>query len=412
VTIEFRFGIEEEFFVVNEESQLLEPTTHEQFLATAKKLSDGAVTRELLQSQVETATPVCTSLGEARDHVLRLRSALAEAGRRTGLSVIAAGTHPTAEWLDQQQTSKKRYDDVMDELQILGRRNLVCGMHAHVEMPEERRVDVMRRAIPFLPILLGLSCSSPFWRGMSTGFSSYRLTSYEELPRTGLPPLFADAAEYEAYVGVLQRAKVIRDSSFIWWAIRLSHKYPTLELRIPDSCTSVEDTLTIAALYRCLMRLLIKDRGINAHLGPSERALAKENKWRVQRYGAEATLIDPLGESEAIAFPRLARRFADLLLPHAEALDCVAEVKGGVERILERGTSAENQLRIYEQAIAEGLESRAALGRVKTWLQQETLAVCQRGRDFAHRRGTCAAGSPTSESRSTLRSSSPRRSRA
>jgi len=375
VTSEFRFGIEEEFFVVNEESQLLESTTHERFLATAKKLSGGAVTRELLQSQVEAATPVCTSLAEARDHVRRLRSALAEAGRQTGLSVIAAGTHPTANWPDQQQTPKKRYDNVVTELQILALRNLVCGMHAHVELPDDRRVDVMRRAIPFLPLLLGLSCSSPFWRGMPTGFSSYRLTSYDELPRTGLPPLFASAAEYEAYVDVLRRAKVIRDASYIWWAVRPSHKYPTLELRIPDACTSLEDTLAIAALYRCLMRLLVLDRKLNAGLGASERALAKENKWRVQRFGLAADLIDPFGEPVAADFPSLARRLVELLLPHAEALGCIAEVSH-VESILARGTSAARQLTIYEQAKSQGLAPQEALARVKTWLQRETLAVC------------------------------------
>ncbi len=372
---EFRFGIEEEFFVVNEESQLLESTTHERFLATAKKLSDGAVARELLQSQVEATTPICASLAEARDHLRRLRSALAEAGRQTGLSVIAAGTHPTADWPDQHKTPKKRYDDVVTELQILALRNLVCGMHAHVEMPEELRVDVMRRSIPFLPFLLGLSCSSPFWRGMPTGFASYRLTSYDELPRTGLPPLFDSDADYAAYVDVLRRAKVISDASYIWWAVRPSHKYPTLELRIPDACTSLEDSLAIAALFRCLMRLLVTDRNLNAGLGPSERALAKENKWRVQRFGLAADLIDPFGDPVAADFASLARRLVGLVLPHARALDCVAEVEH-VETILARGNSADRQLRIYEQAKAEGLASKEALARVKAWLLQETLAAC------------------------------------
>jgi glutamate---cysteine ligase / carboxylate-amine ligase len=375
VASEFRFGIEEEFFVVNEESQILESKSHELFLATAKKLSDGAVTRELLQSQVEAATPVCGDLAEARDHLRRLRSALAEAGRQTGLSVIAAGTHPTANWHDQLQTRKKRYDNVVTELQILALRNLVCGMHAHVELPDEMRVDVMRRAIPFLPILLGLSCSSPFWRGMPTGFASYRLTSYDELPRTGLPPLFADADAYDAYVGVLQRAKVIRDASYIWWAIRPSHRYPTLELRIPDACTTLEDALTITALYRSIVRLLVIDRDMNAELGASGRALAKENKWRVQRFGLRADLIDPFEDNVAVDLPSLARRLIELARPHALALGCIGEVER-VEGILARGNSADRQLAIYEQAIAGGLTAAEALAKVKTWLQEETLSVC------------------------------------
>jgi len=375
VTSEFRFGIEEEFFVVNEESQLIESTTHALFLATAKKLSGGAVTRELLQSQVEATTPICSDPAEARDHLRRLRSALAEAGRQTGLSVIAAGTHPTANWREQHQTQKKRYDNVVTELQILALRNLVCGMHVHVEMPENMRVDIMRRAIPFLPILLGLSCSSPFWRGMPTGFASYRLTSYDELPRTGLPPLFADTEAYEAYVGVLQRAKVIRDASYIWWAIRPSHSYPTLELRIPDACTTLEDTLTIAALYRSIVRMLVVDPRVNAQLDPSGRALAKENKWRVQRFGLAADLIDPFDDNVAVDLPSLARRLVELILPHARALGCVTEVEH-VGKILARGNSADRQLSIYEQGISEGLAPKDALARVKTWLQQETLAIC------------------------------------
>ncbi len=146
----------------------------------------------------------------------------------------------------------------------------------------------MRRSIPFLPILLSLSCSSPFWRGMDSGFASYRLTSYDELPRTGLPPLFADWAEYEAYTQVLQRAGIIANPSYIWWAIRPSFRYLTLELRIADACTRMEDSLTIAAVYRSLVRALVLDPSINAGLTSPERALAKENKWRVQRYGLDA----------------------------------------------------------------------------------------------------------------------------
>jgi carboxylate-amine ligase len=233
----------------------------------------------------------------------------------------------------------------------------------------------MRRAIPFLPILLALSTSSPFWRGMNTGFFSYRMTSYDELPRTGLPPLFSDWLQYRGYIETLREAGVIRDASFIWWAIRPSHKFRTLELRVPDACTSLEDAITVAALYRCLVSALMADRTINSAINSPTRALAKENKWRVQRFGLAADLIDPFGEPVAADFPSLARRLVDLLLPHARALDCVAEVEH-VEKILARGTSADRQLSIYEQAGAEGLAAREALARVKTWLQQETLAAC------------------------------------
>ena len=296
----FPFGIEEEFFVVCENTQALEPQAHEAFLDRAKELSGGTVHRELLQSQVEAATPVCNTFAEARGHLKRSRMALAEAGREHGLAVISAGTHPTADWPLQQKTDKQRYDAVMAELQILGLRNIVCGMHVHVEVPDDDlRLDVMRRAIPFLPILLALSTSSPFWRGMHTGFSSYRLTSYDELPRTGMPPLFSDWLQYRGYIEVLREAGVIRDASYIWWAIRPSHKYRTLELRIPDACTSLDDAITVAALYRCLVCALMADRTINSAINSPTRALAKENKWRVQRFGLRAELIDPFRERAA-----------------------------------------------------------------------------------------------------------------
>jgi carboxylate-amine ligase len=369
----FRFGIEEEFFVVCEETQALMPHAHEDFLARARQLSGGAVRRELLQSQVEAATPVCETFAEARDHLKCSRAALEEAGRGCGLSVIAAGTHPTADWPLQRQTEKRRYDAVMAELQILGLRNLVCGMHVHVDVADdELRLDIMRRSIPFLPLLLALSTSSPFWRGMNTGFSSYRLTAYDELPRTGLPPLFSSVPQYRAYTEALADAGVIRDPSFIWWAIRPSHKYPTLELRVPDACTALEDTLAIAALYRCLVCALTCDRSLNRGIDSPGRALAKENKWRVQRFGLAAELIDPFGRRAAIDAPGAVRRLLDLVRPHAAALDCLAEIEQ-VETILSRGTSADRQVAIYEAAIGEGCDEQEGLRRVNAWLQRETL---------------------------------------
>jgi len=370
------FGIEEEFFVVCEDTHVLKPHAHEAFLARAKELSGGAVHRELLQSQVEAATPVCHTFAEARSHLKRSRAALASAGRESGLSVIAAGTHPTADWPLQLQTEKQRYDAVMAELQILGFRNLVCGMHVHVEIPDDDlRLDVMRRSIPFLPILLALSTSSPFWRGMNTGFSSYRMTSYDELPRTGLPPIFSDWLQYRGYIEVLREAGAIRDPSYIWWAIRPSHKYRTLELRIPDACTSLEDTLTIAALYRCLVRALVADRTINSSINSPGRALAKENKWRVQRFGLRAEMIDPFRERAPTDVPSATRRLLDILRPHAAALDCPGEVEHA-ETILSRGTSADRQLAIYHAALGDGCQDREALQNVKAWLKSETLATC------------------------------------
>lgn len=377
--MDLTFGIEEEFFVVCGETGAIEPKTHDRFLARARELSGGGVTRELLQSQVEIATPTCRDFAEARQHLARLRSALAQAGGEFGLSVIAAGTHPTAQWSEQLMTPKRRYDSVAAELQILTLRSLVCGMHVHVGLPDnERRIDIMRRVVPFLPILLALSCSSPFWCGFNTGFASYRMTSSDESPRSGLPPLFADWGQYHGYTEVLRSAGIIRDPSYIWWVVRPSHAHPTLELRIPDTCTSMEDGLTIAALYRCLVRALAMDRSVNAQMGSPEHALANENKWRVQRFGLRAEIVDPFQDRIVVDVPSIARHLVDWLRPHAVALDCNTEIER-VEVILDRGTSADRQLSIYEEAISGGTEPLDALAKVEAWLQEETLAGCRLG---------------------------------
>lgn len=374
--MDLTFGIEEEFFVVSEQTQAIEQQAHDRFLVRAKELVTSQVSPELLQSQIETATPICRNFEEAKRHLGQSRSALAQAGREFGLSVIAAGTHPTADWSQQLQTPKHRHDSVFAELQILATRNLVCGMHVHIGLADdEMRIDIMRRVIPFLPILLALSCSSPFWRGMNTGFASYRMTAYDELPRTGLPPMFRDWQDYHAYTEILRRAGIIRDPSFIRWAVRPSHAFPTLELRIPDVCTSMQDALTVAALYTCLVRALVMDRSVNAHMGSADRALAQENKWRAQRFGLRAELVDPFRQEISDSAPRIARQFVDWLRPHAAALGCLREAEL-VEVILDRGTSSERQVALYERAIAEGLDTTDALQRVKSWLQEETLAGC------------------------------------
>jgi carboxylate-amine ligase len=376
--MDLKFGIEEEFFVVDAATLAVEASANEAFIARANEIAGGGIARELLQAQVETSTPICTTHADARRHLRRLRHGLAAAASEYGLAVIAAGTHPTAQWPEQRHTPRERYDALVGELQLLAYRNLVCGMHVHVEVEgNETRIDLMRRAMPFLPLLLLLSCSSPFWRGMDTGFSSYRHTAYDELPRTGLPPLFASWSEYAGYTSVLERAGIIRNPSFIWWSIRPSYKYPTLELRIPDACTNVEDSLTIAALYRCLLRALMLDPSLNAHLGSPERALVKENKWCVQRFGRAADIADPFSGHRASAKAAEAlRELAELLGPHAAALGCSAELER-IGLILAQGTSADTQSAIYGVSLHGGGSPDQALSEVTAWLGRETLAgVC------------------------------------
>jgi carboxylate-amine ligase len=374
--MDYKFGIEEEFFVTSAKTGDLDRRTDEAFLKRAKELTSGAVKRELLQSQVEAATPVCSTFAEAREHLRRLRSGLGRAGRETGRAIIAAGTHPTGEWRLQERSLKERYDHVVAELRMLAQRNLVSGLHVHVEMPDpELRIDVMARVLPFLPILLALSASSPFWQGCITGFASYRCTSYDEMPRTGLPPLFTRWADYLVYTSALEEAGIIKDPSYIWWSIRPSSKYPTLELRIADACTSLEDALTIAALYRCLVRRLVEQPSLMASIGPGERALVKENKWRAQRFGIRADFVSPFGERGSTDAASAARRLVEQLRDDAIELDCLPEIER-VEIILGRGTSADRQMAIYAKALGEGASEEEALARVSTWLREESLADC------------------------------------
>ena len=213
----------------------------------------------MLQCQIEAATPPLVDMEEAARLLRSYRATLNEVGRAHDIGIVAAGAHPKAFASRQHGVDKPRYRAVMRDLQMLGRRNMVCGMHVHVEIPDpDRRPELMARLTPFLPILLALSTSSPFWEGRRTGLMGYRLASYDELPRTGLPPAFASSEDYEAYLETMIAAKAIKDASYVWWAVRPSKRYPTLELRIADSCTFVEDAIAIAALYRALLRKLVQ----------------------------------------------------------------------------------------------------------------------------------------------------------
>jgi glutamate---cysteine ligase / carboxylate-amine ligase len=369
----YRIGIEEEYFVIDLRTFNVRRTMSQQFFRACRKELGDAVTHELLQSQIEIRTPPCSTMQEAREHLRRFRSVLARHAAEHGLSIIASGTHPFAVWPEQKHTLKERYGGVKDDLQMLAMRNMLCGMHVHVEVPEPAsRVEIMYRVIPFLAPLLALSTSSPFWQGHNTGLLGYRLAAYDELPRTGLPELFHSSGEYQDYVDTLTEAGVIKDASYIWWAIRPSLKYPTLEFRIADCCTHVEDALCIAAIYRGLVRHLVNHPGLNARFDAVGRAVAEENKWRAQRYGTGATFVD---ERARVARPAEAvvAEMLDVIGEDTEALACTKEAEHALE-ILKRGSSADEQIVVYRKARDEGASRSRALKDVVTWLQQNTAA--------------------------------------
>ena len=238
---EYTFGIEEEYFVTRQGSRNTCRHVPTGFSETCRRELPNSFEREMLQSQIEVATPPCTDFEAALRALASYRQTLAHIAGRYDLSILAAGTHPKAVWSSQRATDKPRYRRLMDDLQMIGARNMVCGLHVHVALPEpDRRVDLMVRIIPFVPLLLALSTSSPFWQARRTGLMGYRLAAYDELPRTGLPDLFNSAGDYERYVDIMVAAHAIENSSFVWWAVRPSQRYPTLELRVADSCTRVE----------------------------------------------------------------------------------------------------------------------------------------------------------------------------
>ncbi|MGU3540511.1 carboxylate-amine ligase [Methylobacterium sp. A54F] len=369
----YPFGIEEEFFLADARSRGTPRGTTQAFHAAAQDRFDS-VDREMLQAQVEICSPPAESFAQARAHLAERRRGLAGLGREHGLLVFAAGTHPTATWRHQMRTEAPRYREILEDLRMVGRRAVVCGLHVHVEVPEpEARIGLMNRLLPFLPLLLALSAGSPFWQQRETGLAGYRLRAYAELPRTGLPELFADEADFARYVRTMTESGAIDDASFLWWHIRPSVKYPTLELRIADSCTRLDDAVTIAALFRCLCRHLRRHPTLGAGLSGADRGLVMENLWRAQRDGVAASLID--GKSpRAVPVPELVGSLLDRLAPDAEALGCTAECARAAV-IAAQGTSATRQTAIYAEARAAGAGARAALGQVVDWLAAETEAA-------------------------------------
>src|SRR6187431_2060881 len=292
----FTIGIEEEYFLVDAATKQVMRDMPKTFLDIAKAATNGQVMGEFLQSQCEVATLPHHDIRTAHAELRHLRQTVAKIAADHGLAIVAAGTHPTADWHRSQQTEGERYDAVMDDLQMIGQRNMLCGLHVHVELPDpDDRVDVMMRMLPYLPLFVALSTSSPFWNSRPTGLKGYRLAAYDELPRTGVPELFRTQAEYDSYIAALVKAGVMEDSSFVWWAIRPSLNHPTLELRAPDSCTLVEDSIAIAALYRALARRLTRNPWQNWDLTAVTRAIAVENKWRAQRYGVHGTFATRAG---------------------------------------------------------------------------------------------------------------------
>jgi carboxylate-amine ligase len=370
----FTLGVEEEFLLVDLETRAVATDPPPELFAVLHDLTEGRTFPEFLRSQVEVATPVCRKVSEARDSLALLRRTLVTEAARHGLAPIASASHPFSLSSKQKRTDKERYVALLEEMQGVARRMMICGLHVHVGIDDdELRIDLMNQARYFLPHLLALSCSSPFWEGERTGLMSFRLMIFNGIPRTGLPETFSSWNEYRRHTDTLIEAGILVDTSRIWWDLRPSARYPTLETRVMDSCTTLEDSVRLAALNLCLMRKLYRLRRDNQQWRPYPELLIGENRWRAMRYSYDAGLLD-LGRQRIVPFAELVEEIVDLLREDAVELGCLAEIEG-LREILQRGTSAHRQLKTFEAALQAGADETEAFLAVVDWLVAETASV-------------------------------------
>ncbi|HZG65123.1 MAG TPA: carboxylate-amine ligase [Herpetosiphonaceae bacterium] len=344
----FTIGIEEEY-------QIIEPETGElssyvtQILEAGKMQLQERMKPEMLQSVIEVGTNVCHTAEEARRDLAQLRSAIASLAAEKGKAIAAAGTHPFSSWMEQVVYPHERYYGVMSEMQDAARRLLIFGMHVHVGMPDqETAIQIQNVARYFLPHLLALSTSSPFWLSRNTGFKSYRSAVFSTFPRTNIPDVYESAAEFNRYVDLLIKTGCIDDGKKIWWDIRPHPSFGTLEVRICDIATKLDEAVAIAALVQAIFVKLHSLFERNLTFRVYRRALVQENKWRAMRWGLDGKLIDFGKQAEVAA--------RDLMVELVEFVDDVVDdlgsrrlIEGPVQRILTEGTSADRQLRTYER---------------------------------------------------------------
>lgn len=367
----FTVGIEEEYLIVDMATMNLVAQMPPDLMRECTEELGSQVAKEFLQCQIEVGTKVCNSMQEVREDLARLRATVSRIARNHDCLVMAASTHPFSYGLTQL-TDDERYLHLAEELRHVVERLYISGMHVHVGISnDELRIDLMNQASYFIPHLLSLTTSSPFWRGENTGLKSYRVSVFDQLPRTRLPPVFNSYADYMKHVDVLVHCGVIEDATKIWWDLRPSWRYPTLELRICDMCTNIDDTIAVAAVYRCWLSMLNRLKMKNQRWRAYSDFLIKENRWRAQRYGIDTGLID-FGRREIVSLKELVEELIELTEVDAKALDCVDEVEH-VRTILERGTSAHRQIKIYNDSLESGRPEALALLDVVKFIVQETL---------------------------------------
>lgn len=368
----YRFGIEEEYFLADGLTGLSPTeTAADRFHAGRERIE--AASPELLKGQVEVQTDPETDLDAAAARLRHLRRELAHLATEADLALFSAGSHPLAWPDDQKITDKDRYRRLAAKVGVMAGRATVCAMHVHVEVPDpDRRIEAMNRVMAFLPLLFALSTSSPMWQGRDSGLKAFRLAAFAPWPHMGLPDLFDDQADYERFIARLVAAHVVKDASFVWWLIRPSAHYPTLELRVCDSCPRVDDAVAIAALYRCLVRAVTMRPDRFPLIDAIGRGICEENIWQVQRHGLDAHLIEA-HDTRSVAIRDALEETLGLVAEDAHALGATAWIERTRE-VFERGTSADRQLACLRAARAAGHSAYEAAQAVVHALCVETLA--------------------------------------
>ena len=366
----FTIGIEEEYMLIHADTLDLVQTMPHGLMEDCQKTLGKQVTKEYLQCQIEVGTMVCESVQQAREELAYYRRTLKNIVENHGCHIFAASTHPFSQ-LAVQHSDGQRYTDMTEQLQAVARRLTISGMHVHVGIDnDDLRIDLMNQAIYTLPHFLALSTSSPFWKGQDTGLKAYRTTVFDELPRTGLPEQFDSYSDYKSMVDVLVDGGIIEDASKLWWDIRPSAKFPTLEMRITDICTNIDDTVAIAAAFRCWLRMLHRLKQNNQRWRIYKRFLIAENRWRAARYGIDERLFD-FGTGYLVEFQQLLNELIELIGEDAKFFNCVNEINH-LQTIFQRGTSAHHQLEVFRSAVEGGQSEEQALKGVVSYLIKET----------------------------------------
>ena len=341
-------GIEEEYQTVDPETRDLRSHIHAEIVEKGKTLLAERVKPEMHQSVVEIGTGVCRTIQEARDEICSIRRHIIGLARQNGLRISGGGTHPFAQWQNQEIYPDDRYRVIVEDLKMVARANLIFGLHVHIGVEDrETAIQIMNGARYFLPHILALSTSSPFWLGMETGLKSYRCKVFDKFPRTNIPDLFESWSEFENYVNLLVRTNCIDNAKKIWWDIRPHPHFPTLEFRICDMPLRVEETIAIAALCQAVIGKLYKLHEQNLSFRHYTRALIMENKWRAARYGLDGKLID-FGKQKEVPVRDLIVEILDFVGDTAEELGSARELSY-IRHMLEHGTAADRALRVFNE---------------------------------------------------------------